>query len=254
MTWIDSHSHHYLSNLSILSELKEKGLEGIVSASWIPVRPSGETTIHDLFVWVVEVEKARLDRVGIAHYPAIGIHPRCIPPQGLQAALSYVEEFLAQPSVKALGEVGLETGDEIEMEVLELQLRIAKRLDKPAIIHTPRKNKAVITPKVLKLLDRVGIDPSLTVVDHVTSEIADDVRKSGRWMGLTIQPAKLTVEEAVKIAMKYGGSMMMANTDTSTEPSWPQGVYDLEQSLNDIGAKEVARMVVYQNARSFYRL
>ena len=93
---------------------------------------------------------------------------------------------MAQPSVKALGEVGLETGDKIEMEVLELQLRIAKRLDKPAIIHTPRKNKAVIMAKVLKLLDRVGIDPSLTVVDHVTSEIADDVRRSGRWMGLTV--------------------------------------------------------------------
>ncbi|MDG7039895.1 MAG: hypothetical protein JRN53_03225 [Nitrososphaerota archaeon] len=42
MTWMDSHSHHYLSNPSILCELKEKGLEGIVSASWIPVRPSGE--------------------------------------------------------------------------------------------------------------------------------------------------------------------------------------------------------------------
>lgn len=54
-------------------------------------------------------------------------------------ALRTVEEYFTVPGVVALGEVGLEV--ESDADMLRDQLKIAKNLDKPAIVHTPKRNK-----------------------------------------------------------------------------------------------------------------
>ncbi len=59
----------------------------------------------------------------------------------------------------AFGEIGLETGNDLEVEVLTKQLKLAKSLEKPCII----------TKKIIEILEKMDFPEVLAVIDHVNS-------------------------------------------------------------------------------------
>ena len=119
----------------------------------------------------------------------------------------------------AIGEIGLEDGTDEEREVLKAQLLLAKKLDIPAIIHTPRKNKAAILEKTLEILDSVSFPEDLALIDHNSVETVKVVLERGYWAGITVQPGKLSVEEAVKVVEEFGDERLVANSDTGFSES-----------------------------------
>ena len=225
MEWIDSHSHHYLTSLSILDELRKTGLSTVVEASWIPVRPTSQFTLIDLYNWIVNQEKTRLERIGLKVLPAIGIHPRW-----------------------------LESGDDIETYVFERQLRMAMQADKPVIMHTPKANKKNILKKELDSIKSVSFPQELLVVDHLNSEIYEVVSNLKTYFGLSIQPGKLTVDEALKLVQKLDIERILINSDSSTEPSQPTWPALLLSKLENSGLTELARKIAFENPIRFYRL
>ncbi len=254
MYWIDSHSHHYLTSLSILDELHQGGLTGVVEASWIPVRPTSSSTLIDLYSWVVNQEKARLSKIGIRPISAIGIHPRCIPTSELEQSLTNVETWLQMDDVKALGEVGLENGDDPEVHVLERQLQMAMAAEKPVIIHTPRNNKRIILEKILNAVEAVSFPQEMLVIDHINSEIYDIVHGLKTYFGLSIQPGKLSVDEAFELIQKLDCDRILINSDSSTEPSQPGWPAILLNKLEFSGLKEIAKKIAIENPQKFYRI
>lgn len=242
---MDSHTHVYLAGYQPIEVMVKAGYEAVIQCAYIPVRPSGASTVRDLFEWLIYTERGRCRKYGLECYIAVGIHPRCAPRADYDEVLRAVEEYLTAPGVVALGEVGLEAEEHIEL--LKDQLRMAKRLDKPAIIHTPKRNKLEATKLVLKVLKEVGMSEELAVVDHISSETAEMVRREGYWIGLTVQPGKLTVEEAVAIAKACDPEKFLVNSDVGEDPADPLAVLRFSEKYEDWPLAE-------GNPKVFFRL
>ena len=247
--WIDSHNHHYLSSLNILDSLHRSGLEAVVEASWIPVRPSSWETLEDVYRWIVEAEAQRLSRIGLKLIPALGVHPRCIPPR---INVGRLESWLQDERVKALGEVGLESGSEEEKEAFVSQLKVAKKLDKPAIVHTPRTNKLQVASLELKLIRESGFPEEMVVIDHFNAELLSGLEKGSYMIGLSLQPGKLSVNEALKIVATLDSKRVLINSDSSTEPSEPLWGLEFLKEL-ETKDKQLARTLGTENASRFYK-
>jgi predicted metal-dependent TIM-barrel fold hydrolase len=114
----------------------------------------------------------------------------------------------------AFGEIGLETATDLEVEVFKEQLKLAKRLDKPCIIHTPRRNKVEVTEKTLKILQEIGFPESLAVIDHATRDSVKAILDAGYYVGLTVQVGKLNAEEVYEIVSEFGFERFVLNSDT----------------------------------------
>ena len=91
----------------------ENGIKRVVSYAFYPISPSAPETMIDMFRKLTTFEVSRAEK-GITLYPAIGVHPRCIP-LGYHKVFSFMEE---NPS-KAFGEIGLETASDQEVAVVD---------------------------------------------------------------------------------------------------------------------------------------
>jgi predicted metal-dependent TIM-barrel fold hydrolase len=247
--WIDSHNHHYFSSLNVLDSLRRSGLDAVVEASWIPVRPGSWETLEDVYRWIVEAEAQRLSKIGLRLLPGLGVHPRCIPPR---INIERLEAWLQDERVKALGEVGLETGSEEEKEAFVSQLKVAEKLDKPAIVHTPRTNKLQVASLELKLIRESGFPEEMVVVDHFNAELLSGLEKGSYMIGLSLQPGKLSVSDALKLVETLDSERVMINSDSSTEPSEPAWGLELLKELEKRD-KQLARRLGTENAARFYR-
>jgi len=193
---------------------------------------------------------------GLDCYYLAGIHPRCMPddlrPEHVETLL---QPPLEDPLCRGIGEIGLETGDSKEQEILIAQLETGRRLLKQGKvigIHTPRANKTEVTKTTLKMLDSFKDISSSIVVDHCTIETIPDVLAAGFWAGVTLSPAKTSWDEMRHIASIYSGEIhrIMCNTDSGSE-----FCEDLVQaSRSDDLPEEIRDRVFYKNAALFFNL
>ncbi|RXR19323.1 TatD family deoxyribonuclease [Flavobacterium amnicola] len=83
-----------------------------------------------------------------AHYFSIGIHPWYINLDRVEADLAIIEAKLQDPNCLALGECGLdkriETSLEIQTQIFEKQVILAKKYKKPVILHCVSAYQEVI--------------------------------------------------------------------------------------------------------------
>ncbi|WP_291493077.1 hypothetical protein [Desulfurella sp.] len=92
------------------------------------------------------------------------------------------------------------------------------------------------------------------VVDHLNSEIYEVVSNLKTYFGLSIQPGKLTVDEALKLVQKLDIERILINSDSSTEPSQPTWPALLLSKLENSGLTELARKIAFENPIRFYRI
>ena len=97
---------------------------------------------------------------GLPNY-SIGIHPLFVNQDRLESDFEILEEKVSLPECLAIGECGLdkrsETAFEIQLDVLEKQLLLAEKYQKPVVIHCVHafqelvelKNKLKITTPIL---------------------------------------------------------------------------------------------------------
>ncbi len=215
MAVIDTHIHSEGRSVEDLKFMAENGIKKAITCAFYPIRPGFPETLIDLARKLTEFEPKRGKRAGIKIHSAVGIHPRCIPPDW-QRVLDFIESY---SGYVAIGEIGLEDGTDVEREVLKAQLLLAKRLDIPAIIHTPRKNKVAILEKMLEVLEEMSFPEDLALIDHNSVETVKVILDRGYWAGITVQPGKLSVEEAVKIVEEFGDERLVANSDTGFSES-----------------------------------
>ncbi len=243
--YFDSHIHTEGLGFSELKRMREEGITNVCSPAFFPIQPKFAETMIDVIRKLSEFEVERVAAAGIAAIAAVGIHPRCIPP-GYEKVL----EFLESGEWVAFGEIGLETGSEIEVEVLRKQLELAKKLDVRCVIHTPRSNKREVTKKTLKVLEDVGLPHELAVIDHVSRENLDLVLETDCWIGLTVQPGKLSEREAAEIVKEHGAERFMLNSDAGYRDSDFLSVARAAKVIDDVCGE--GRKVAFENARKFF--
>jgi hypothetical protein len=245
----DTHIHSEGRSRKELLKMVVAGIKFANSCAFYPVRPRYGETLIDLFrkMETFEVERGR--KVGMSIVPALGIHPRCIP-QNWEMVVDYLEE---NPP-KIFGEIGLESGENLEVEVLKKQLSVAKKLDVPCIIHTPRKNKIEITRKILDILEELNFPEDLAVVDHVSLETVGDVLVNGYHAGLTVEEGKLSAEDVLLILIKYGSERLVLNSDTGFGSLEYLSVPRTVSFLVEKGVeKEDLDKISFENAKNFFR-
>ncbi len=250
---IDSHVHSVFRSFEDFEALSFTGLTDVVSLAFYPVIPSGSTTLIDHFRHIIEAEPVRLSGSYIRVHPAIGVHPRCIPPD-VQSVFKYMKKVV--DNCVAVGEVGLELATNMELEVLREQLKLSKEKDLPAIIHTPRKEKRIITAKIIDVLREIGYFN--VVIDHVNFENIDLVADLDVYIGLTVQRSKLNPEDLFKIVEEYvisNPEKFILNTDLGRDPS---DLFSLPKSIQFLRVKgvdkDVIRLISEKNASSLFRI
>ncbi|MBO8179999.1 MAG: TatD family hydrolase [Archaeoglobus sp.] len=247
--YFDSHLHSEGLGFSELKTLSQNQIKEVCSLAFFPVKPKYPQTMVDVFRKLMEFEPMRCEAAGIRMYPAVGIHPRCIPPD-----YEFVLKYLEEGEWVAFGEIGLELVTDEEVEVLKSQLGLAKKLDVPCIIHTPRGEKVKATRKTIEILNSLDFPPQLAVIDHVNFETIDMVLETEYWIGLTIQPGKLSPDDAARIVAEYGSERFMLNSDAGYRDVEIATVASAAEKIAENVGKDEAERVARKNARKFLRL
>ncbi len=181
----------------------------------------------------------------------LGIHPRAIPEQGIKEALRALESRL--DDIDAVGEVGLEKATDQEVEVLREQLDLAATEDVPVVVHTPRSRDPKVISRILETVKESDVDPELVVVDHLNEKFLDTVLGEGFNAGITVQPGKATVEEAVEMVLEHreDSDRILINSDASRAPSNVLAVAEVALELERRGFDDV-EAVVRDNALQLF--
>ncbi len=221
---IDSHAH-----LDFIVESRPERAQwlkshGVSVVSWAFCE--GATTLEEAGSYVdAHAALVRdLRAQGLHAYHVEGIHPRCIPsePFGEENLRRFLEELFTKsaedPFFLGVGEIGLETGDELERLVFQTHLDAAAPRDRLSIcVHTPRKEKPRITGEILGILDRSGLDPERIVVDHLVPETLGSVLERGYWAGVTLSGIKCRPSDVHEMLRAHPQALhrLMLNTDSN---------------------------------------
>ncbi len=195
-----------------------------------------------------------LNQSGLECYFLAGIHPRSIPP-GLKAGEveGILMPFLENPRCLGMGEIGLENGGAIEVEILCAHLALSDHLidlNKRIGIHTPRNDKPAVTRQTLELLDGFPDIKPITVIDHCTPETIGTVLEQGYWTGVTLSRIKTSPVELAQIVAEHAGQLdkIMCNTDSGA--MFFEDLIDYYED-EDFPA-DVRQALAFENARNFF--
>jgi predicted metal-dependent TIM-barrel fold hydrolase len=193
---------------------------------------------------------------GLSCYYLAGVHPRSIPPDLKPEQIgSLLKSHLEDPLCRGIGEIGLETDDAKEQEVLIAQLELGRSLlhrGKIIGVHTPRSNKLSVTETTLEILGRFpDISPSI-VVDHCSIKTIAAVLNAGFWAGVTLSPVKTSWGEMKSILSICPDQIdrIMCNTDSGSE--FFEDV--VKFCRTDDLPLAIREKVFYRNAAQFFTL
>ncbi|WP_457613336.1 TatD family hydrolase [Methanocaldococcus sp.] len=252
---IDTHIHSDTRGLEDL-ELMAMCLDGVITLAHDPYE------MKSLEVWESHVEKLlksevdRANKVGLNLFICVGVHPRAIPPD-LDEAILKIKEYITHNKVVGIGEIGLEKATKEEKNAFIKQLTLAEELNLPVVIHTPRRNKEEITKEILEEILTLNLKNKDIVIEHCNKQTTKMVIDEELYVGLTVQPGKLTPQEAVEIIKEYKdfSNKILLNSDSSSNASdvlaVPRTV--LKMKLSNID-REVIYKVSHKNAVELFGL
>lgn len=173
MAIFDTHAHYVRNDFGealhpLLSSMSATGVEKIMAVGYDLESSKEEIQLAEQYPFI---------------WAAVGIHPENC--EGLPADwLARVEEMLGSPRVKALGEIGLDRHYEgydrdLQADVFEKQLRLAKKLDVPVIIHS--RDACEDTMAMLRQYKPAGVMHCFSY----SPEVAEEVVKLGMYVGFT---------------------------------------------------------------------
>jgi predicted metal-dependent TIM-barrel fold hydrolase len=201
---------------------------------------------------LVETQTERLRLAGIRPMVALGVHPARIPWHGADELLHRLPHYFDDPRVVALGELGLQEGGEREEEIFSRQLELAARMRKPAIVHTPGREKLARTRRLLALLRASPVEPSSVLIDHVDAETFALVRGMGCWAGLTLQPGLFDAAAAAALISKHGPEGIVLTSDIGEGATDLLALPKAAEALKEAGlTDELRRRVLWEAPLAF---
>lgn len=250
---IDAHLHADTRPYEDFEIMAVAGIEKAISCAHDPMRMSTSDVVLDHIHRIIENDTQRAGKNGLQLFCAVGVHPRSIS-HDYQVVIDEIPELLDNEKVVAIGEIGLETTSKIEIEVFKKQLKLAQDLEAKVIVHTPRTNKREVTKVTVSIIEEY-IDTSLVQIDHIDNSIVGMVSDFEGTLGITVQPQKLTPQQAVVIMEEHGYDKFVLDSDMSSSPSDPLSVPKTVHILKLAGVNEKdIKKVSYTNASDFFNL
>jgi predicted metal-dependent TIM-barrel fold hydrolase len=258
MYYIDPHIHMVSRVTDDYETLAKMGCVGMSEpAFWAGFDRSSSDSFRDYFRQLTEFEPRRAAAYGINHFTWICINAKEAENVPLaRDVIKLIPEFLDQPGVLGIGEIGLNKNTRNESIIFFEQAELAERLKQQILIHTPHlEDKYKGTRMILDMLaDLSGLDRTRVLVDHVEEHTIRRVLEQGYWAGMTLYPvSKCTPERAVDMVEMYGPERLLVNSAGDWGPSKPTAVPDFILAMRRRGHPEsLIRRVVYENPISFF--
>ncbi len=250
---IDTHTHCDSRSSEDFELMYTSGIDTVITCAYYPYRLMNEIVYLNHLERILKYDTKRAKEYGLDLKVALGIHPTNteINPELIYENLyNYIENN----EIIAIGEVGLENLTEAEYEIFKQQLIIADETNTKVIIHTPRKNKKEVLSEIKKVVNN-NIDPKLVVIDHINKNVIEDVIDDKYTLGLTVQPQKMNVDEAIDILDNYGFDRFLLNSDISNKPSDPLSVVKTIRELDKLNYKKSKiNKISHENAIKFFNL
>ncbi len=251
---IDTHIHADTRSSEDFEVMFNNGINTAISCSYYPYKLNNNPDILiNHFDRILYFETKRVKAYNINLEVALGIHPVNIINND-RKIYDYLRELIENKKIVAIGEIGLEKGSEEEKISFKKQLQIADETNTKVIVHTPRKNKKEILQKIKEILLE-NIDPNLVVIDHINQDTITDVIDTRFTIGLTVQPHKLSPNDAVNILEEYGFDRFLLNSDMSNKPS---NILSLPNTINELNNRQYSQKnidkIAFKNAKTFFNI
>ena len=203
-----------------------------------------------------------------------------------EQALDLIPELLKKPNVVAIGETGIDPVQYFGMRwpieeqkiVFEEQVRLAKKLDVPFILHTPtpKKNRDFLHELAvseipneeykryfldcdMEIINKVGLDHKRLVIDHVDETILEYVlEETDAYIGIGVgQTMRHTNPQYfADVVERHGPDRLMVNSDHVSYVS--NDLLAIPKTIRELrrrGVKDLnIRKAVFSNANEFYGL
>ena len=232
------------------------GCEAICEpAFWAGFDRSSAQGFHDYYRQLTDYEPKRAAKFGIKHYCWLCINPKEAEDAGFaREVMAIIPEFIDQPTVLGIGEIGLNKNTVSELAIFEEHVDLAKKYDLPILVHTPHlEYKLKGTRLIIDALNNAGVEPSRVIIDHVEEHTAGLVLDAGFWAGMTLYPeSKCTLPRAVDILENFGMENIWMNSACDWGISDPLAVAKCMQEMKKRDySSEAIRKVVYDNPVKF---
>ncbi len=258
MYYIDPHIHMVSRITDDYETLARMGCVAVSEpAFWAGFDRGSADGFRDYFRQLTEVEPKRAAQYGIQHYSWMCINAKEAENVELsREVMKMIPEFLDQPGVLGIGEIGLNKNTRNESVVFMEHVELALKYDQPILIHTPHlEDKYLGTRMIIDMLaDFSSLDRTRVLIDHVEEHTVRAALDAGYWAGMTLYPVtKCTPDRACDIVEQYGTDRLLVNSAGDWGPSKPSAVPDFIMALRRRGATEAfIREMVYDNPRAFF--
>ncbi len=258
MYYFDPHIHMVSRTTDDYETLARMGCVGLSEpAFWAGYDRGSIDGFRDYFRQLTDFEGKRAAQFGIQHFTWLCINAKEAEDIELsQQVIDMIPEFLNEPNVLGIGEIGLNKNTRNESITFLKHLELAANLDELILIHTPHlEDKYQGTRMILDMLiDESRLSREQVCVDHVEEHTIRHVLEEGFWAGMTLYPiSKCTPERAVDMIELYGPERLLVNSAGDWGPSKPTAVPDFIMAMRRRGHPEsLIRRVVYDNPLSFF--
>ncbi len=258
MYYFDPHIHMVSRTTDDYEQLAKMGCVGLSEpAFWAGFDRGSVDSFRDYFRQLTDFEKRRAANYGIKHFTWLCINAKEAENVHLSRdVIAMIPEFLDQPSVLGIGEIGLNKNTPNEAIVFLEHVDLAVQHDQSILIHTPHlEDKFQGTMMILDMLcDDSRLDRNRVLVDHVEEHTVRHVLEEGFWAGMTLYPvSKCTPSRAVDMIEMYGPDRLLVNSAGDWGPSKPTAVPDFILEMRRRGHSEsLIRRLVYDNPIEFF--
>ncbi len=163
-------------------------------------------------IGVSTVERARLERMGIRTYTALGILAKQRPRRTHHEFWRELPRLLTTEGVVAVGEIGAWRDHASEWDVFGRQVEIASTLGLPIIVTPPADLRVNMTFKMMKRLDDLGFPPNRVLFNHAEARTLEAILDGGYFASLTVGAYHLdgkTARELVQTNEVFRDRMML---------------------------------------------
>jgi uncharacterized protein len=258
MSYIDPHIHMVSRTTDDYKRMALAGCELISEpAFWAGFDRSGVEGFRDYFRQLTQYEPRRAKMHGIGHRCWLCINAKEAENVSLsREVIALIPEFLDDPTVLGIGEIGLNKNTRNEATVFLEHLELAARTNELILVHTPHlADKYQGTRMILDMLrDDRRISPGRVCIDHVEEHTIRAALDAGHWVGMTLYPiTKCTPARAADLVEMYGTDRIMVNSagdwGHSDPLAVPEFIYEMRSRDHDEAA---IRKVVYDNPLAFF--
>ncbi|MSU62182.1 MAG: metal-dependent hydrolase [Pedosphaera sp.] len=257
MRYIEPHGHMVSRVTDDYQDMAMAGCACICEpAFWAGFDRRSPEGFYDYFCQLTEHEPKRAAKFGVPHYCWLCINPKESEDVRLaKDVVALIPQFINRPNVLGIGEIGLNKNSRNELQVLEMHVDLAARLDQLILVHTPHlEDKLKGTRLILDVLKNDSrIKPERCIIDHVEEHTIELVLNSGFWAGMTLYPeSKCTPARAIDMLENFGTERIWMNSACDWGVSVPLAVPRTGLEMRRRGwLAETIDKVVFQNPARF---